>query len=280
MSDISLSIAGASGFIGSRFCSMYPYNTKKIDREHRIPATNEIINFVSTTNNYAFRKDITDDVKSNILVMLEILDAAKQKYDGKFVFNQISTWSVYGDVSLPAVETAECNPTGFYSITKRAAEQLLITFCELFGCEYRIFRLCNVIGETDKVTKTKNSIQYLIGQLKRNKDITLYNNGDFLREYMYVDDTCEAIMLAVLEGKKNEIYNIGTGIPSVYGDLIKYCKDQLKSEGEINYIESPIFQGSVQAKDMYLNVDKIKSLGFKPKYDVYSALDIIMREDK
>lgn len=275
--ESKISIAGGGGFIGSRFYRMYHDVVKEIEREQRIPATNNIINFVSTTDNYAFRKDITADVKSNILVMLEILDAARQKYGKDFVFNQISTWSVYGKVPLPAIETEACNPTGIYSITKRTAEQLLITFCELYGCKYRILRLCNVIGETDRVRKTKNSIQYLIGQLKKNKDISIYNNGDFLREYIYVDDVCEGIMLAITKGELNEIYNIGTGVKSIYGELIKYCAKELKSTSKINYINVPIAQGSVQAKDMYLNIDKIKKLGFEPKYNVYEALDIIMR---
>ena len=274
------SIAGASGFIGSRFCELYPDNTIKMRRNQRVPATNNIINFISTTDNYAFRDDICVDVMSNIVVMLEILDKAKEKFGTDFVFNQISTWSVYGATDLPAEETAICNPTGFYSITKRTAEQLLVAFCELYNVKYRIFRLCKVIGENDKVTKTKNSIQYLINELKENRDITLYNNGDFLREYIYVDDACSGINLCSTKGNFNEIYNIGTGVKSIYVALIIYCLDYLMSTSRIKYVDVPIEQGSVQAKNMYLNVDKIKKLGFKSKYTVYDALNIVMRGGK
>jgi nucleoside-diphosphate-sugar epimerase len=208
--------------------------------------------------------------------MLEILDAAKQKFDSDFTFNQISTWSVYGTVPLPAEETTPCNPTGFYSISKRTAEQLLQTYSELYGIKYRIFRLCNILGETDVATKTKNSIQYLIKKLKKNKDITVYNGGRFIREYMYVDDACEGIMIGAGYGNLNDIYNIGVGRGYYYGDLIEYCKEKLNSISTINYVDKPIAQGSVQARDMYLNVDKIKRLGFVPRYSVYGALDNVI----
>jgi len=272
-----ITVFGASGFIGSKFCKMYPDNTIKMKRNQHEPETNNILNFISTTNNYAFRDSILADINSNVVVMLQILEKAKNKFGSDFTFNQISTWSVYGITPLPAVETATCNPTGFYSISKRTAEQLLITFCTLYGITYRIFRLCNIIGKNDRVTQTKNSLQYLIEELKMNKDITLYDNGDFLREFMYVDDVCRGIEMGLtLCDNYNEIYNLGTGKPSVYGDLILYCKEKLKSTSIITCIDSPIAQGSVQAKDIYLNVDKIKDIGFKPNYNVYEALDIIM----
>jgi nucleoside-diphosphate-sugar epimerase len=282
MSD-KISVAGGNGFIGSRFCGMFPYQIIKVERNQREPETNNILNFVSTTNNYAFREDILDDVNSNIVIMLEMLDKAKTKFGSDFIFNQISTWSVYGAVELPASETSECNPTGFYSITKRAAEQLLITFCEIYGARFRILRLCNIIGETAKeVTKEKNSLQYLINELKENRDITLYDNGNFLREFMYIDDACNAIQTCLRNSNYNynEIYNIGTGEKSVYGDLIEYCKQQLKSTSKINRVKHMIPQGTVQARDIYLNVNKLKALGFIPEYTVYDALDIIMKGSK
>ena len=56
---------------------------------------------------------------------------------------------VYGQTQMPATEESICNPTGFYSITKRAAEQLIISYCETYGIKYRILRLCNVYGIGD-----------------------------------------------------------------------------------------------------------------------------------
>jgi nucleoside-diphosphate-sugar epimerase len=276
----NISVFGGNGFIGSRFYEMFPDNVIKIPRNSREPETNEILNFISTTHNYHMYNDMFKDINTNVIIMLEILEQAKNRFGTDFTFNQISTWSVYGNVDLPANENSYCNPTGFYSITKRTAEQMLISYCKVFDIQYRIFRLCNVLGETDKVVpKKKNALQYLINELKNNRDINLYNNGEFLREYMYVDDICEGIHLCIEKGDANEIYNIGSGEMQVFGELIDYCKEKLKSTSKINRINPSGFHNIVQARDMFLDTIKLKKLGFEPKHTIYEALDIIMESE-
>lgn len=272
-----ISVFGGNGFIGGKFCEMFPEDTVMIPREQREPETNEIINFISTTHNYSIFDDVLKDINTNVVIMLQMLNEAKNKFGNNFIFNQVSTWSVYGNVELPAKEDYYCNPTGFYSITKRTAEQMLISYCKTFDIKYRIFRLCNVVGESDKIVpKKKNALQYLINELKENRDVNLYHNGDFLREYMYVDDICSAIHLCIDKGNTNEVYNIGGGTKQVFADLIDYCKNHLNSNSKVNRINPSGFHDIVQAKDMFLDSSKLMELGFTPKTDIYKALDIIM----
>lgn len=272
-----ISVAGSTGFIGSRFCEMYADKIVRIPRESRQPETNEVLNFISTTHNYNIFEDTHLDIDTNVGILIELLDQARKRFGSDFTFNHISTWSVYGKVDLPAKEDAYCNPTGFYSITKRTAEQMLMAYSRIFGNRYRIFRLCNVLGEADRVVpKKKNALQYLVNELKQNKDIDLYHNGNFYREYMYVDDVCRAVALCVEKAEVNEIYNIGCGEAQVFGDLIHYCAKKLGSTSTINRIEPSGFHDIVQAKDMYLDVTKIKALGFEPEFSIYDALDLVM----
>jgi nucleoside-diphosphate-sugar epimerase len=131
------------------------------------------------------------------------------------VFNFISSWFVYGQNNeIPFREDhSKCNPTGFYSITKYCAEQLLISFCETFNVKYRIFRLANVLGEGDsKISKKKNALQYLIKQITENKDVELYYGGKVLRDYIYVDDVCAAIKCCIKNSPTNNF------------DVIRYLK--------------------------------------------------------
>ena len=83
-----------------------------------------------------------------------------------FVFNFISSWFVYGDTKLPAKESYQCKPKGFYSITKSTAEQLLISFCNTFKKKYRILRICNVYGLNDKNVSKK--VKKISGVFKKN----------------------------------------------------------------------------------------------------------------
>ena len=274
-----ISVFGSSGFIGGRFCEMYPHDVVKIPRDQSKPETNDILYFISTTDNYNIHEDLNKDIDTNLKVLMKVLEDTKKNFEGKITtINFISSWFVYGkNETLPFKENSDCNPTGFYSITKRTAEQLLICFCETFGYKYRILRLSNVLGENDAgVSKKKNAIQYMIRQIVENKEVSLYANGDILRDYMYVEDTCRAIKLCMDIGKTNEIYNIGNGKPSKISDIIQIAAKISKSSSKISSMEPTKFHNIVQVKDAYLDVSKLSELGFVSRYTIEDMVSLIV----
>ena len=254
-----LNVYGSTGFIGSRFSRCYPdcisYSQKREERKPR--SEDDILYFISTVDNYNIKGDITLDVETNLKVLCEVLDHCRES---KRTFNFISSWFVYGESELPAKETYTCNPTGFYSITKKCAEDLLISFCKTYDMNYRILRLSNVMGGGDgKVSAKKNALSYMIDLLRKDEDVTP------IRDIMHVDDICEAINLVCDKGKVNEIYNIGSGHPTRIYDIISLAKHYLNSHSKIKSREAPDFHKLVQAKDFYLDVTKLRSLGFKKR---------------
>jgi nucleoside-diphosphate-sugar epimerase len=125
----AISVFGSTGFIGSRFVDLCPRQTIEIPRESREPQSNDILYFISTVHNYNIFDDPYLDIDTNLNLLIEVLEKCKGKED--ITFNFISSWFVYGKTNdLPAKESSCCNPKGFYSITKRAAEQLLVSYCE------------------------------------------------------------------------------------------------------------------------------------------------------
>ena len=255
-----ISVYGGSGFIGSRFCELYSNIVLKQDREERKPKTQEILYFISTVDNYNVHNNITLDVETNLKVLCEVLDFCR---DSNFIFNFISSWFVYGETELPAKEEYYCQPTGFYSITKKAAEDLLISFCKTYEVKYRILRLCNVMGNGDgKISAKKNALSYMIDLLKKNEDVYLYDNGTPIRDIMHVDDVCRAIDLVCREGKLNEIYNIGSGQPIPISAIIETAKKYLGSTSNIKSKEAPEFHKIVQSKNFWMDTNKLNRLGF------------------
>lgn len=274
-----ISVFGGSGFIGGRFCELYLDETIKIPRNERESYTNELINFISTTDNYNLFTNPTLDIETNLILLIEILENTRKKFNSDFTFNFISSWFIYGNVPTPIKEDSHCNPKGMYPITKHCAEQILMCYCETFGVKYRIFRLGNVLGESDKGSGIKkNALQYLMKELKKNKDITLSNGGNFTRDYMYVDDVCKAIYLGIQKVEPNTIMHIASGIPYKFSDLIFYCKDKLNSSSNILNSDYTSFQEKSRIKDCNLDISKLNSLGFTPQYNVYEALDRIMEK--
>jgi nucleoside-diphosphate-sugar epimerase len=178
---------------------------------------------------------------------------------------------VYGkNENVPFKESdLACNPTGFYSITKRAAEQMLISFCETFDIKYRIFRLANVLGEGDeKISKKKNALQYLIKEIVHNRDVELYYGGNVLRDYIYVDDVCHAIKHCMEYAPLNQIINIGSGKPYLFLNIIKKAIEISGSTSKIIDVYPTHFHNVVQVRDSYLDTTKLKNAGYEYQYDI------------
>jgi len=268
------SVYGGSGFIGGNFCKTFPNSIVKIPREQRNPETNNIIYFISTIDNYNVHNDLHVDIDTNLKILMDVLFWCK---DNDVTFNFISSWFVYGRSRLPARETDYCDPKGFYSITKRTAEQLLISFCETYQVNYRILRLCNVYGVGDgKSSAKKNAIQYMIDLLKKGEDINLYEGGYVLRDLMHVDDVCKAIKLVCDSGELNTIYNIGSGNPTALRFVMEKAKQYLNSQSKFTSIDTPRFHDIVQSRDFYMDVSKLKSLGFKQTISLDDGIKSIL----
>lgn len=265
-----LTVFGGKGYVGSRYVDLYSDCVVK-DRNDYVPDTNNILYFISTIDNYNVFTDLHLDIETNLNTLMTVFENIKDKEST--VFNFISSWFVYGSTDYPATETSYCNPNGFYSITKRAAEQLLISYCQTFGMKYRILRLSNVVGGNDpKVSRKKNAFEYMLRQVKNNEELKLYEGGDVYRDYIHVDDCARAINTVITKGKLNSIYNISNGVPIKLLDVIDFAKKITNSSSPVVGIETPHFHNVVQVKSMYLDNTKLKELGYAP---VYTIEDII-----
>lgn len=254
-----------NGFIGSYYASMFPCVVN--DRNNLVPEAPDVLYMISTVDNYHVKTNPYIDIDTNLTTLIKVLENWRQTQHGG-VFNFASSWFVYGDTDLPAREDSYCNPKGFYSITKRAAEQLLISYCETYNLKYRILRFANVLGPGDKkVSKKKNAVTYLINEMKNNRTIELYDNGQFIRDYIHVRDLCRAVNLVLTCGESNTVYNIGNGAPTKFVDIIDYVI-KLGSTSKVNMIPQASFHKIVQVKSMYMDTTKLQKLGYVPEYTI------------
>jgi nucleoside-diphosphate-sugar epimerase len=277
-------VFGASGFVGSEYLRTTLNPTLSNGRDDYSVRSDHCLYFISTVDNYNIHVDSSLDIHTNLIVLMKVLDNYRKVHHYEGCFNFISSWFVYGKDSgygfgsYGIDEKEPCDPKGFYSITKRTAEQLLISYCETFDLNYRILRLANVLGKNDKkVSAKKNALQYLLGELKENRPIDLYDNGYFYRDYIDVRDCARAIDLVVNEGEINSIYNIGNGNPVTFRNVIDYAKEKLGSTSEIRSIEQKEFHKKVQSsRSFYMDNSKLRDLEYKPQYTIYETIDDII----
>jgi nucleoside-diphosphate-sugar epimerase len=269
----NISVFGGTGFIGSNFSSLSKLEVQLVDREIPDPKFPEVLYLIGTTDNYNIFENPNLDIETNLNLLIENLELLRKKF-GKFTFNFASSWFVYGETdSLPFKTNQSCKPKGFYSISKYAAEMYIESYCKTHGIDYRIFRFANVFGSGDAgISQKKNALQFLVGKIKNNEALDLYEGGNFLRDYIDVRDLVTAIDLLVTKGELNKIYNVGSGIPTKFIDVISAANRAFNSSSQINSIQTPEFHKLVQVKDAYLDISDLSKLGFTPQYNVIDEI--------
>lgn len=267
-----ISVFGGTGFIGSTFCKIYPNDTIVIQREERNFSTTDVLYFISTTTNHNIFNDLHIDIDTNLTILVDVL----YNCIGKDVtFNFISSGFVYGTDILDAKEDDNCNPKGFYSITKHCAEQLLITFSETFNIKYRIIRIGNVYGQDKTVSSNKNVLGYIVNLLKNDEDVNVYDGGRYLKDYIHVNDVCKAVNLILKKGSINQIYNVASGEQKYFIDIVNKAKEIIGSKSNIIEMPSQNKSQFFTSKNMTLNIDKLKELGFVCNIGIWDGLQTI-----
>ena len=259
----TISVFGSTGFIGSHFLNFSKNPVVAMKRDDRQSLTSRILYFIGTNHNYNVLENYLLDVQVNLVHFLEVLNASRTLHK-ELEINFVSSWFVYGDGEIPYKESQHCNPKGFYSITKYTAEMLLQSYCRTFGLNYRIIRLGNVFGPGDKsASSKKNALQFLVRRIQNNESIDLYEGGEIVRDFIHVTDVVQGLDLILNKSELDQIYNLGSGVPTNMGKLLKEYAEETNSESLINSKPTPEFHKVVQVKDAYLDIEKIRSLGFK-----------------
>ena len=251
------------GFIGSHYARMFP--TVINERNDLRPQCQQVFYTISTTDNYNMQINPYIDIETNLITLVHALEKCRGQ---DVVFNFASSWFVYGNAPSPYTEDSYCDPQGFYSITKRTAEQLLISYCGAHGLKYRIMRFANVVGPGDAgVSAKKNVLTHLIRRIKHNEPIELLDGGNFYRDYIHVEDLCRAVNLVITQGEVNTVYNIGNGTPTRFRDAIDYAIQRTGSTSTVTV------RGTGVPEVKHMNVDRLRALGYKPEWTVERTLD-------
>ena len=163
-------------------------------------------NFIKTNINGTF----------NLLESLRYLK--KRKINTKLI--HISTDEVYGDIKegKRSDEKYKYEPSSPYSASKASADHLVKSYIKTYKLNAVISNCCNNYGPYQFPEKL---IPKMISNIFNNKELPVYAKGKNSREWIYVEDHCEALFRLYLKGKSGESYNVGSGINLRNIDLVK-----------------------------------------------------------
>ena len=201
--------------------------------EELITKCDAVVNFAAESFVDRSINDADPFLVSNIRGAFTILDIITKQ---KKRMLQISTDEVFGSLSSDtANEQSILNPSNPYAATKAAAELLIKSYINTYDADVVITRCTNNYGPRQFYEKLIPKTIILANQ---NKKIPIYGKGINIRDWIHVDDHCNAVLLALLKGKSGESYNISANNEI---DNLKIVQKILslmnKSEDLINFVE-------------------------------------------
>jgi UDP-glucose 4-epimerase len=132
------------------------------------------------------------------------------------MFVNISTGgAIYGETPVCADETVPVDPQSNYGRFKAKAEKLV----QSSGLRSVTLRLANIYGPRQRKDLEGGVIAIFVGCWKRREPITVYGDGSYERDYVYVVDVVDAVA-ASLRGKHTGVYNVGTGAATSVNELV------------------------------------------------------------
>jgi dTDP-glucose 4,6-dehydratase len=186
-------------------------------------------NFIHTNINGTF----------NLLESLRFLQ--KKKICPRLI--HISTDEVYGDIKnrYRSNESHRYEPSSPYSASKASADHLVKSYIRTYNIKAVISNCCNNYGPYQFPEKL---IPKMISNIFNNKELPIYSKGNNSREWIHVNDHCEALLRLYLKGKNGQSYNVGTGLNLKNIDLVKkilkICKTMnidIKKKTKIKFVK-------------------------------------------
>ena len=300
--NMKIMITGGMGFIGSHLCDnlvtdheiviLTKSESKKINLKEslsKIQIENlDITNFSKlekvilkhkpeiiihlagqTSHAKSFENPIYD-IDINAKSTLCILETIRSNnLNCKFILG--STFIVIGKpTQLPVNEETPCFPTTIYGTNRLASENYCKIYHDVHGLDTVIFRITNSFGPREQYLTTKNAINHLIYKAFKGMEITIYNNGKFFRDLIYVDDVISAIKSIMLKGQSGNLYWISSNTKTWFyelGEILEKLTDT-----PVVYIDPPQYTKQVDVGNFLVDNSKLCSLGWKPSIPLENGI--------
>lgn len=295
-------VTGAGGFIGSHLCE------NLLRRGHRITAIDSmdgpnrwikeknILSIAKNPNCLFIRANLLDaDLSSllesidvvfhlaatpgvrtcwgsnfspyldnNIMATQVLLEAAKDYPLKKFVL--ASTSSIYGSVQGPTDEEYRPNPLSPYGVTKLAAEHLALIYQREFSLPLTTIRYFTVYGPRQRPDM---AFHRFIKSMLSGTDITVYGDGNQMRDFTYVTDAVEATILAMSSPVHGNVFNAGSSTRTSVNEIIWTMANITERKAKIIY--QPAQPG--EPKETWADIGKItRELGYLPRTNLEEGL--------
>lgn len=217
------------------------------------------------------------DIDINILGNLNVLEVCRRINDKVRIIYAGTRGQIGKLVRTPCDETHPDNPTDIYGVDKWAAEKYHLIYNSKYGMKTCSLRLNNTYGPRHQMKHGKYGIlNYFIRLVFLGQPIKIFSPGTQLRDYNYISDVVEAMLLANSKKADGEVFFIGSGKPVSLLEIAKKIVERGKSYGfnaRYDMVEWPEERKSIEVGDFYVSFEKFsKTFGWVPKVSLDDGL--------
>jgi UDP-glucose 4-epimerase len=214
------------------------------------------------------------DIDMNIKGTAIVMEACKHHNPQARVIYSGTRGQYGAAVTLPVDENAPTNPKGIYEISRLTAEKIVQVYHDIHGVRSTMLRLTNVYGPRAQMLHPRYGVVNWFVRLAVDDDeIKVFGDGRILRDFLYVDDTIEALLMCALtDAAYGEVLNVGVDEPT---DFVTLAETLIDVAGSGRWAFAP-FSAERKAQepgDFYSDISKIKRLvGWSPRTTLRDGL--------
>ncbi|WMT44443.1 MAG: NAD-dependent epimerase/dehydratase family protein [Cuniculiplasma divulgatum] len=236
-----------------------------------------IFHMAAVTSPPQFEDDPLYGFQVNANGTLNILELAKRRGIGRVVL--ASSSATYGDTGKVSVEDNLPQAySNLYPVTKIVDEHLARYYSVRNEVECISLRYFNTYGPGENTKSQYASVIWrFIKAIHSGDRPVIYGDGKQRRDFIYVEDTARASVLAMLHGSPGESYNVGTGVSTTFNEIFNTVREEMHSQAQADHVPNPLknYQYFTQA-DM---TKTARDIGFKPEFDLRSGIRKMLQND-
>jgi len=241
-----------------------------------------VFHFAAQTSTYVANKDPVADVQSNTLPMLYLLEACRRNNCHPTVLFS-STVTVIGiPTHLPVDSSQRGQPVTVYDLHKLMAEEYLKYYVNQGVVRGAALRLSNVYGPGPKSSRPDRGIlNLMIRKALAGETLTIYGTGQFLRDYIYVEDVVHAFLMAArhIEQLNGQHFVIGSGQGHTIAEAINIVAERVAMKTDrrvdVEHVEPEFAQSPIEARNFVANTQQFSdATGWKALYSLVEGIDL------
>jgi nucleoside-diphosphate-sugar epimerase len=240
-----------------------------------------VFHFAAQTSVYVAEKNPLADMENNVLPMVHLLETCrKMKSKLRVIFAGTVTEVGLPDY-LPVDERHPDHPITVYDLHKWMAEKYLKYYARTGKAQGVTLRLANVYGPGPKNSSADRGIlTMMIRKALNGETLTIYDKGDCLRDYVYIDDVVSAFLCGAtnIELANGQHFVIGNGEKYTIAEAFNLVAERVALKTGIRapvvHVDAPASLSPIETRNFVANIRRFNELtGWAPKYSLISGID-------